>query len=77
MTQNDLIEDLKMLPPEAQKQVSDFIAFLRTRYRIANVDKTKQDNKLADESFVGIWQDREEMRNSSVWVRETRMTEWG
>ncbi|MBN1316485.1 MAG: DUF2281 domain-containing protein [Anaerolineales bacterium] len=77
MTQNDLIEDYKTLPPEAQKQVSDFIAFLHTRYRIANVDKTKPGTKLADESFVGIWQDRKEMRNSSAWVRETRMTEWG
>ncbi len=32
---------------------------------------------LENESFVGMWQDREELANSSQWVRQLRRQEWG
>ncbi|MEM7536095.1 MAG: hypothetical protein AAF639_28190 [Chloroflexota bacterium] len=31
---------------------------------------------LANEPFVGMWKDREEMKDSTAWVREVRQTQW-
>jgi AbrB family looped-hinge helix DNA binding protein len=31
---------------------------------------------LKEEPFVGMWQDREDMADSSEWVRRTRQREW-
>jgi len=76
MAQNDVLKDFDTLPPEAQKQVIDFIAFLQTRYRSGAIRKAKQRGRLADESFIGIWRDREDMRDSSAWVRKVRAAEW-
>jgi mRNA-degrading endonuclease RelE of RelBE toxin-antitoxin system len=70
-----IIQDIASLPPEAQKQVSDFVAFLKTRYVITPRKKTKH-GKLEDEPFIGMWKDRDDMRDSTKWVRELRKREW-
>ncbi len=75
LAQNDVLEKLNALPPEAQQQVVDFIKFLQTRYQPKPGKKAK--SKLAGEAFIGIWRNREDMRDSSAWVRESRSTEWG
>lgn len=64
------------LPPELQKQVADFITFLRTRYVPLRASKTTKRTKLADEPFVGMWRNRKDMRDSSAWVRRIRQSEW-
>lgn len=69
MEQNNVISEFDTLPPEAQRQVIDFIAFLQTRYQPAKRERVKTKVSIADEKFVGIWRNREEMRDSSVWVR--------
>ena len=33
MKQEELLRELESLPPEAQREVIDFIAFLRIRYK--------------------------------------------
>jgi hypothetical protein len=68
--------DISNLPPEAQRQVKDFIAFLSLRYK---KEAKKGQNKipnLSNESFVGIWKDREDMEDSHNWLRIKRKTEW-
>jgi len=74
MSQDAILRGYQSLPPEAQKQVADFIAFLRTRYQPAQ-RKTRQ-TRLSAEAFVGIWKDRDDLQDSSQWVRETRIREW-
>jgi hypothetical protein len=61
--------------PEAQKQVIDFIAFLKMRYR-RRPGAPESKRKLAEEPFVGMWRDREDLQDSSAWVRELRRREW-
>jgi hypothetical protein len=34
-------------------------------------------SNLKDEPFVGMWRDRQEMKDSSQWVRQLRQKEWG
>lgn len=76
MTTPQLLQDFTSLPPEAQKQVTDFVAFLKVRYGTVPRKKTKL-GKLADEPFVGMWKDREDMQDSTKWVRGLRRNEWG
>ncbi len=77
MEQEKIFNDITNLPPEAQRQVVDFIAFLRKRYkRSQSVKQTRQTN-LDKEPFIGIWKGREDMKDSDAWLRNVRETEWG
>ncbi len=35
-----------------------------------------EQSNLEDEPFVGMWKDREDMEDSSQWVRQIRQQEW-
>ena len=77
MEREKIINDITNLPPEAQRQVIDFIEFLRVRYTQPQRMKTTKRKDIGNESFIGIWKDRKDMGNSSVWVRNIRESEWG
>jgi hypothetical protein len=70
-----IYQDITSLPPEAQKQVLDFVAFLKTRYGVSS-KKRARSAKLVTEPFVGMWKDREDMSDSGKWIRELRIKEW-
>ena len=72
-----LWRQLQELPPEGQRQVADFIAFLYARYQRPPLRKRSRKSKLADEPFVGLWEDREDLRDSTAWLRNVRQREWG
>ena len=75
--QEQMWQDFAALAPDAQKQVLDFIAFLRSRQRPKHAGKpARPTGDLADEPFIGIWRDREDMQDSTAWVREIRKREW-
>jgi hypothetical protein len=76
MDQDKVLREFAALPSEAQRQVRDFIAFLRTRYKRTRASKKSKQRKLADEAFIGIWRDRLDMQDSSSWVRSVRESEW-
>lgn len=76
MTQEEILRELESLPPEAQRQVADFIIFLQMRYRRAQSTEQTEASDLAQESFIGMWRDREDMQDSSAWVRNSRELEW-
>jgi hypothetical protein len=65
------------LPPEAQQQVIDFIVFLQMRYTLPRPRKTARSSKLTKEAFIGMWRNREDLRDSTAWVRKSREREWG
>ena len=73
----ELLREFDSLPPEAQKQVMDFIAFLSARYKVTYKRKSKTKKSLSAEPFIGMWKDRAEMRDSVRWVQEKRNNEWG
>lgn len=77
MAQYTILDQFNTLPPTAQRQVVDFIAFLQTRYRSVTEGSAEQKSSLADEEFVGMWRDREDMQDSTNWVRKNRAAEWG
>ncbi|MBD2100773.1 DUF2281 domain-containing protein [Leptolyngbya sp. FACHB-261] len=68
-----LRQQFASLPPNAQQEVADFIAFLKQRDPSPE-PLTHQD--LQQESFVGVWKDREDFQDSGQWVRTLRQREW-
>ena len=76
MTNEEILREIDSLPLEAQRQIEDFISFLRERYKGAP-PKTAPTSDLETEPFVGMWRDREDMQDSSAWVRKLRETHWG
>lgn len=76
MKPEELWRQFATLPPEAQQQVIDFMAFLHTRYVPSDVRQTAKRTKLANEPFIGMWRDREDLQDSSAWVRSIREREW-
>ena len=76
MNREKVWEDFAALPLEAQQQVADFIAFLRSRYRQFSPDPKAGLTDLANEAFIGMWHDRVDMEDSSQWVRDVRQSEW-
>ena len=76
MTNEEILRAINSLPPEAQRQLEDFIASLRERYKGAPA-ATAPVSDLESEPFVGMWRDREDMRDSSAWTHSLRETHWG
>ncbi len=74
MTNEEIIREFAALPPEARREAEDFIAFLRERHNRKNKKTATSD--LRQENFVGMWKDREDMQDSSAFVRNLRQTEW-
>ena len=76
MQAENLWRKFDTLPPAVQKQVSDYIEFLESRYGKRKKNAPARKTKLHDEEFIGMWQDREDMQDSTQWVRELRQNEW-
>jgi len=76
MKEERIWREYTALPPELQKQVADFIAFLRTRYAPSRASKGGRRTKLANEPFIGMWRNRKDLQDTSAWVREIRQREW-
>jgi hypothetical protein len=75
MTNEEILREIDSLTPEGQRQVIDFIAFVRQRYGYLQLRETLASD-LSTESFIGIWQDRSDLKDSSAWVRSIRESEW-
>ena len=76
MNQEELYREIESLPLQAQREVADFVAFLRARYKPPCPTDKSGHTELLDEPFVGIWRNREDMEDSSKWVRTLRDREW-
>ena len=76
MTYEEILREIASLPPEGQRQVADFVAFLHQRYGRAGKPKEPPASDIAKESFIGMWRDREDMADSTSWARRSREQEW-
>jgi hypothetical protein len=70
MTNEEILREIALLPPAGQRLVEGFVAFLRERYAPAQPVAQPPDSGLEGESFIGMWRDRDDMRDSSAWVRD-------
>lgn len=69
-----LLNDLEQLPPEAQHQIEDFIAFIKTRYQSVEnkcqPEITKGDKNINPADLFGLW--TEQPRN----IADIRKQAW-
>ncbi|HET6765220.1 MAG TPA: hypothetical protein VFH27_16150 [Longimicrobiaceae bacterium] len=72
---SEIIQQFDALSPAAQRQVADFIAFLSAQNARPAPQRISQ-LPLRDEKFVGMWADRDDLRDSEEWVRQLRSSEW-
>ena len=71
-----ILSQIAALPPDVQREVSDFIAFLKGRYKQMPLKKKVKKVNLNEEQFIGMWKDRQDMKDSVSWVRNVRKKEW-
>jgi hypothetical protein len=71
MTNEELLREIISLPAEAKLKIEKYIDYLRSR-------KTPSKSKLPldEEPAFGMWRDREDMKDSTAWVRNIRETHW-
>ena len=76
MINEDILSQFNSLPPDGQRQVLDFIASLHQRYHSSQGTGEQAPREVTNEGFVGMWRDREDMADSTAWVRSHREREW-
>ena len=73
MTEQELWQRFNDLPTDAQRQVADLISFLHARL---GVERGAAQVEAEQGAFFGIWRGREDLTDSSAWVRGQREREW-
>ena len=79
MTNEELLEEIAAPITTALpvfNKGEDFIAYVSERYACRTAKPNKKKKPLREEEFVGMWADREDMKDSVAWVRKTRETQW-
>lgn len=76
MNQQEFIESFLSLPSEAQHQVLNFIAVLQPRYKLTEPKNRSRATKLSSYEFMGMWRDRQDLADSTSWIRHLRESEW-
>ncbi len=76
MEQEKVWREFMALSEEDQRRAANFIASLRAGSRPAPSDGPEKPADLTDEPFVGMWREREDVRDSGAWLREVREREW-
>ncbi|MEX1136836.1 MAG: DUF2281 domain-containing protein [Balneolales bacterium] len=75
MSEPTVSNKIKKLPPEAKQQAQDFVDFLYERY-VKDEAKKSTKKSILESSFFGVWKDREDMQDSTAWVRKVRKSQW-
>jgi hypothetical protein len=53
--------------------ISSWVQFQRYSHKKLNDENSLN---IGTERFIGMWQGRDDLKDSSVWVRRVRETEW-
>jgi hypothetical protein len=70
MAKKELINQIQQLPPEAQQEAADFVDFLSKKY--LQKDNSSSKKSILNSPFRGMWKDRQDMKDSTKWVRNIR-----
>lgn len=72
MSEKQLIRQIKELPSEAKQEAADFINFLYKKYFHKKKEATIPKKSILNSSFRGMWENRDDLSDSTKWVREIR-----
>ena len=74
MNVKTISREITELPPEGQKQVLDFVFFLKTRFQAEKTAAQKE--SVLNAPFIGMWKDRKDIPDGITWVRKVREEQW-
>lgn len=63
-------QQFEALSPAAKRRVAEFIALLSVGRERSASHAEAAESPLASEDFVGIWSDRDDLSDSTAWVRQ-------
>ena len=75
MTNQEILDELLVLPDEAQSQVVSLISFLKQKHIYSEPLSALPNSDLINDPFIGMWRDRQDLE-SNTWVRNLRENEW-
>jgi hypothetical protein len=75
MTNQEILDELLVLPAEAQSQVISLISFLKQKHIYSEPLSALPNGDLINDPFIGTWRDRQDLE-STTWVRNLRKNEW-
>lgn len=75
MNTESLVKQIAELPPMLQAEVADFVEFLSAKDRQRS-EATLDLEDLKNDPAIGMWADREDMKDGIEWVRKVRRSEW-
>lgn len=75
MEKEKVWREFAALSEKNQRRVASFIQSLQEENAVVDSEGGKQPC-LEEEPFVGMWEGREDMADSSSWLRELREREW-
>jgi len=76
MNQTRILDDFNALPAEAQELVAALVSLLSREYHLPQASHDIRTTGLTDDEFIGLWKDREDMLDSSQYIRLLRKNEW-
>ena len=76
MTNEEMLYEINALPLEAQRHLADFILTLREHYQSSPAANPVATSPSTTEEFVGMWRDRDDMQDSTAWIRTIRQSHW-
>jgi hypothetical protein len=76
MSQQDLFREFLALPADQQQAVAAMIVDYQKKNNLAVLGKVNESFDPANEKFIGMWKDRQDLADSTEWVRKLRANEW-
>ena len=77
MTNENLIKEFDLLPVKVKRRIEKIIADARIQTGTATITKPVTIAPLSEHPFVGMWKDREDMKEGgAAWVRKLRREQW-
>ena len=76
MAKKSVLDILDQLPPSARKEAENFLRYLYDQH-VTSAPKKTANTSVTESPFVGMWKDREDLQDSTSWVKEQRKSQWG
>ncbi len=72
-----LVEEIGALPDKARQEIESFLLEVKLRYARQSPLTDEELAQWADPEIFGMYADREDVRDSTAYIRKLREQQWG
>jgi len=72
-----LVEQIEALPEKARQEIEHLVLVMKLRYARQNPLTDEELAQWADPEIFGMYADREDVRDSTAYIRKLREQQWG